>query len=261
MPRVSHLIRRNGVYWFKIDLPNDLAGKPLPSRLPDVLKPLESPARHGHLKTAVWLSLRTTVGRVAMERVGLQIATYASLFDATRAFLFSGAATPCLLPQERQAPAILPIGKPALEQGLAITMAFQSWSSGGESKGAKKPAPNTVVEADAALRRFVDLFGDMPIQHIGKVHGRAYRDAISKLPKGLPSDLRRLPLKELLQRDLSAYEPRSAVQKSLSCVCKSVGSARKFFSFSEPAYRPHRLTPCCSRCWIRSTVSARNATA
>ena len=44
MPRVSHLIRRNGVYWFKIDLPDELASQPLPPSLPDILKQLESPS-------------------------------------------------------------------------------------------------------------------------------------------------------------------------------------------------------------------------
>ncbi|MCK1640452.1 hypothetical protein IVA95_23420 [Bradyrhizobium sp. 157] len=176
MPRVSHLLRRNGVYWFKIDLPDDLAGQPLPPSIPDSIRPLESPVRQGHLKTAVWLSLRTTVDRVAKERVGLQIARHANLFDATRAFLINGV-TPSLkaepLQEHGQAPAIqeaCPVGKPAIDQGLTITKAFQSWSIGGGAKGAKKPAPNTVTEADAALRRFVDLFGDMQVHHIGN-HG------------------------------------------------------------------------------------------
>lgn len=87
MPRVSHLIRRNGVYWFKIDLPDQLAGQPIPASTPDILKCLESPMRRGHLKTAIWLSLRTTVEREARQRVGLALARHARLFDAARALL------------------------------------------------------------------------------------------------------------------------------------------------------------------------------
>jgi len=60
MPRVSHLLRRNGIYWFKIDLPDDLAGQPLPPSIPQTIKQLESPMRAGRLETAVWLSLRTS---------------------------------------------------------------------------------------------------------------------------------------------------------------------------------------------------------
>ena len=224
MPRVSHLLRRNGVYWFKIDLPDDLAGRAIPASMPDCIKRLESPIRRGHLKTAVWLSLRTTADRVAKERVGLQIARHANLFDATRAFMINGA-TPSLKAEPLQEHCLAlviqkdwPDDKPAIDQGLTITQAFQSWSIGDGVKGAKKPAPNTVTEANAALRRFVDLFGDMPVQHIGKGHGRDYRDAIAKLPKGLPIDLKQLPLRKLLQRDLSAYEPRTAttINKSLT---------------------------------------------
>ena len=137
MPRVSHLIRRNGApYWFKIDLPDDLAGRPLPPSIPESIKRLESPVRRGHLKTAVWLSLRTTVDRVAKERVGLQIARHANLFDATRAFMINGA-TPSLKAERLQdgRHAIekdCPDGKPAIDQGLTITQVFQSWSIGDE---------------------------------------------------------------------------------------------------------------------------------
>jgi integrase len=244
MPRVSHLIRRNGVYWFKIDLPDDLAGRAVPPSMPDLIKRLESPIRRGHLKTAVWLSLRTTIDRVAKERVGLQIARHATLFDATRAFLLDGVTPSQAEPRQEhdQSPAIQdasPIGQPAVDRGLRITKAFQSWSAGDGVKGTKKPAPNTVTEANAALRRFVDLFGDMPVQQIGKGHGREYRDAIAKLPKGLPIDLRRLPLKELLQRDLTAYEPRSAttINKSLTLLGAVVAHAEQDGHFDGTGWR------------------------
>jgi integrase len=240
MPRVSHLIRRNGVYWFKIDLPNDLAGKPLPASAPEHLRPLASPSRPGYLKTAVWLSLRTTVEREAKRRVGLQIATYASLFDAARAVLIDGTAPISQPPPEhRLAAAMLPVCKPASDQGLTMTKAFQSWSDGGGVKGAKRPAANTVVEANAAMRRFVDLYGDMPIQRIGKAHGREYRDAISKLPKGLPAELKRLPLGELLHRDLSTYEPRSAttINKSLTLLGAVLARAEQDGHFDDTGWR------------------------
>jgi hypothetical protein len=75
---------------------------------------------------------------VAKERVGLQIARHANLFDATRAFMINGA-TPSLKAEPLQehglAPAIqkdCPDGKPAIDQGLTITQVFQSWSIGDE---------------------------------------------------------------------------------------------------------------------------------
>lgn len=98
-----------------------------------------------------------------------------------------------------------------------LSEALRSWAVGEGPRGARKPAPNTVAEASAACRRFIELFGDMPIREIHKAYGRQYRDAVAKVPKGLPADMRRLPLPILLTRDIAAYEPRAAttINKSL----------------------------------------------
>ncbi|GMO24663.1 site-specific integrase [Bradyrhizobium ottawaense] len=267
MPRVSHLLRRNGIYWFKIDLPDDLAGQPLPPSIPQTIKKLESPMRAGRLKTAVWRSLRTTVEREAKQRVGIQIAEHATLFDAVRAFL-TGNGQPeeaVMLKEDDQLsatdsnslepkgvgfpcpkPANAPAGAEAIggwmassSRGLTITKAFQSWSSGGGVKGARTPAPNTIIEADTARRRFVELFGDLPVHHINKGHGREYRDAISLIPKGLPPDMRQLTLPELTQRDLSAYEPRSAttINKSLTLLGAVLARAEQDGHFDGTGWR------------------------
>ncbi|MGY2938857.1 hypothetical protein ACVWZ6_008459 [Bradyrhizobium sp. GM6.1] len=171
MPRVSHLLRRNGIYWFKIDLPDDLAGQPLPPSIPQTIKQLESPMRAGRLKTAVWLSLRTTVEREAKQRVGIQIAQHASLFDTARAILTGNyqREQPVTLTDDDQLPATsgnrivhsaicLPRPKssnaPAGAESIGgltaaplkvptITTAFQSWSSGGGVKGAQGRPPLT----------------------------------------------------------------------------------------------------------------------
>jgi hypothetical protein len=268
MPRISHLIRRNGIYWFKIDLPDQLAGQRLPTAIPDIFKPLESPSRRGHLKTAIWLSLRTTAELEAKQRLGVQIAHYARLFERTRAFLSEGSlltetddpshddaliqatptgwtrpASPVVLPVPSSIPvrpaAILSATDNANAADWTITKAFRSWSMGGGAKGVKKPAPNTIIEAEAARRRFVELFGDLPVHHIGKGHGREYRDAISEIPKGLPADLKQLPLKELLERDLSAYEPRSAttINKSLTLLGAILGRAEQDRHFDGTGWR------------------------
>ncbi|WP_441251847.1 DUF6538 domain-containing protein [Tardiphaga sp. 71_E8_N1_1] len=94
MPRVTHLIRRNGVYWFRIDLPGDLAGRRLRPAVPDSLKHLESPKQPGRLKTAVWLSLRTTAEREAKTRVAQNVLRYEALFEGARAFGRRGVTAP-----------------------------------------------------------------------------------------------------------------------------------------------------------------------
>jgi hypothetical protein len=204
MPRVTHLIRRNGVYWFRIDLPGDLAGRRLRPAVPDSLKPLESPKRPGCLKTAVWLSLRTTAEREAKTRVAQNVLRYEALFDGARAFVRVGhvpsitvealqSMSPPLVAPTRgelnfamppthvvdHASAIEPegvlaeISNPTLPQ-WTISSAFAAWAGRGGAKGAKKPAKNTVTETKAALSRFVELHGDMPVHQIGKMHGREF---------------------------------------------------------------------------------------
>lgn len=369
MPRMSHLIRRNGTYWFKADLPDDLAGKPFPAPLPESIRSLESPKRPGHFKTAVWKSLRTTVEREAKRKLGLEIALHEALYDAAREFLrnrqnveFSpekaqalaeeyrrfvltldevqrqeglGIANRFKIPidgevlrstgmseidfhvysrwaEEREAeikraiarfrvpdrihkaadtllvkhriePATLSaserralefdlmaaerraigevrarlegediptpcppqLDEPADNSAWTISKAFRAWAEGGGAKGAKKPAANTVVEAEAGLRRFIELHGDMPIRDITKAHGREFRDAIARLPKGLPAKLKALPLGRLLERDLSGYEPRTAatINKMLTLLGAVLARAEQDGHFDRMEWRnPFEVT-------------------
>lgn len=101
------------------------------------------------------------------------------------------------------------------------------------------PAPNTITEADTARRRFVELFGDLAIHHINKAHGREYRDAISRIPKGLPADMKQLTLPELTQCDLSAYKPRSAttINKSLTLLGAVLARAEQEGHFDGTGWR------------------------
>jgi integrase len=369
MPRMSHLIRRNGIYWFKADLPDDLAGKPFPAPLPESIRSLESPKRPGHFKTAIWKSLRTSVEREAKRKLGLEIALHEALYDAAREFLrnrqggeFSsekaqelaeeyrrfvltldevqrqeglGIANRFKIPidgeiprstgmaeidfqvysrwaEEREAeikraiarfrvperihkaadtlllkhriePATLSanerralefdlmaaerraIGEvrarlegediptphppqpetPADNGAWTISKAFRAWAEGGGARGAKKPAPNTVVEAEAGLRRFIEFHGDMPIRAITKAHGRAFRDAIAQVPKGLPAKLRALPLKQLLEKDLSGYELRRAatINKTLILLGAVLARAEQDGYFDQMEWRnPFEVT-------------------
>lgn len=82
---------------------------------------------------------------------------------------------------------------------------------------------------NAALTRFIELHGDLAVDAITKAHGRQYRDAIARVPKGLPGDLRALPIAELLKRDLTAYPARSAttINKSLTLLGAVLGRAEQ----------------------------------
>ncbi|MCB5177581.1 site-specific integrase [Microvirga lenta] len=99
-----------------------------------------------------------------------------------------------------------------------LSEALEHWAAGGGVRGVKKPAKATVQEARAALKRFIELHGDLPIDAITRAHGREFRNAIARVPRRLPTALASLPLSELLSRDLSDQPSRSAktLNKSLT---------------------------------------------
>ncbi|BEV46449.1 site-specific integrase [Afipia carboxidovorans] len=96
------------------------------------------------------------------------------------------------------------------ELGPRLSEALNSWAAGGSAHNAKKPNANTIKEAQQAVRYFKELHGDLPLGEIDREKAREFRDAIAKVPASLPRDLRKLPLPELLKRDLSKFRPRMA---------------------------------------------------
>lgn len=91
-----------------------------------------------------------------------------------------------------------------------ISESFEVWATGGGVRGAKRPTDRTVIEARTSLRRFVELHGDLPIDMITKGHGREFRDALARLPSGLPKAVLSQPITNILNMDLSGYRQRSA---------------------------------------------------
>ncbi|WP_416194148.1 hypothetical protein [Nitrobacter sp. TKz-YC01] len=96
------------------------------------------------------------------------------------------------------------------ELGPRLTEALASWAAGGSAHNAKKPNSNTVTEAEQAVRYFTELHGDLRLGEITREKAREFRDAVAKVPSALPRGLRKLPLPELLKRDLSDRTPRAA---------------------------------------------------
>lgn len=94
--------------------------------------------------------------------------------------------------------------------GPRLSEALSSWAAGGSAHNAKKPNANTVKEAQQAVRYLKELYGDLPLGEIDREKAREFRDAVAKVPASLPRDLRKLPLPELLKRDLSGFRPRMA---------------------------------------------------
>jgi integrase len=96
------------------------------------------------------------------------------------------------------------------ELGPKLSEALASWAAGGAAHNAKKPNANTITEAEQAVRYFKELHRDLRLGEITREKAREFRDAVAKVPASLPRDLRKLPLPELLKRDLSKFRPRMA---------------------------------------------------
>lgn len=112
--------------------------------------------------------------------------------------------------------------------GLALSAALRLWAEAGGA-GARKPQPSSVAEAERSARRFIELHGDLPIAAITKAHARAFRDALVRLPKALPTRLGQLPLPELLKQDLGKYPRRNAqtVNKTLALLSGVLARAER----------------------------------
>lgn len=114
-------------------------------------------------------------------------------------------------------------------KGPKLSEAFALWKAGGSAKGAKKPGANTAREAEYAVRRFKEWHGDLTLGKIDKVKARDFRDALARLPTRLPKNLQKLPLRDLLKRDLAKLPMvyASTVNKSLQLLSGIVSHAMR----------------------------------
>jgi hypothetical protein len=71
---------------------------------------------------------------------------------------------------------------PAGGQDPTLKQAFAIWRDGVSLRGGKVPSVNTANEAEAAVRRFVELHGNLRVSSITRAQVRSFRDAMIKLP-------------------------------------------------------------------------------
>jgi integrase len=124
-----------------------------------------------------------------------------------------------------------------------LSEALAAWREGSGVIGGRKPRPQTVVEANMAVRHFVQLHGDMRIGEIGKKMVQDYSTAISKIPVKLTVELQKLALPDLLKLDLSKHNRRSAstVNKSLQMLSAMIEQARRRSDLDEASYWPNHF--------------------
>lgn len=89
--RMTHLVWRKGWAYFRFKLPDDLAGKPVPTAWPDDLNALVNSARRT-FKVEIWKSLELAKkdDQRAKRAVAARIAETTSLIDEARLLLARG---------------------------------------------------------------------------------------------------------------------------------------------------------------------------
>jgi integrase len=120
--------------------------------------------------------------------------------------------------------------RPNVNKGPKLAEALAAWKAGGRATGTKQPGPNTVREAEYSVRRFKEWHGDLRLGDIDKAKSREFRDAMARVPTGLPQALRKLPLRELLKsRNLSKLSPASArtINKQMQLLSAVVAHAMR----------------------------------
>ena len=63
----------------------------------------------------------------------------------------------------------------------------------------RKPSPGTLRSFQPAMRRFIELVGDLPIKSITKTHIRQYKDVLVTLPTNLPRIMDKKTFPEVLK--------------------------------------------------------------
>ncbi|KQT19861.1 hypothetical protein ASG40_03375 [Methylobacterium sp. Leaf399] len=125
---------------------------------------------------------------------------------------------------ERQKGEIVTIPAPSARRGPKLSEALEAWTKGSGAKGSRQPSPKTLLEAGHAVRRFTEWQGDIRLGDITREIARDFRDALARAPTRLAGDLRALPLRELLKRDLKGFPAVQAVtvNKSLNILAAIV---------------------------------------
>lgn len=78
--------------------------------------------------------------------------------------------------------------------GLTLTQIFEAW------KADRAPPEKTALDFWAQIRRFAELHGDLPVEHVTRAHVREFKDAMVRFPARPDGQLRKLTVPQILER-------------------------------------------------------------
>jgi len=96
--------------------------------------------------------------------------------------------------------------RPDREEGptLTLTEALEGWQA------ERKPSPSSVTEGKRAVRRFVELHGDLDVTQIIKPLVRDFKDALIRMPTTFPKALQGKTMPEILELTKGQDVPRAS---------------------------------------------------
>ena len=132
--------------------------------------------------------------------------------------------------RKRLAGEIVPTPAPiAASKGPKLSEVLTLWEAGSRARGGRRRSESSIREARLAVRRFTELHGDLPIGSVTPAMARAFRDALEKIPIRLSEKERALPLKSLLQKDLTDRERThgATINKQLNLLKAVISQAER----------------------------------
>lgn len=135
--------------------------------------------------------------------------------------------------------------------GPKLSQAYDAWIWRANIKGLKQHSDRDAAQNQHTVRRFIELFGDLPIPSITKEMARQYRDRLIQLPTHLPRSINREHIDDILRRpDLSNFAPRYAgtVNKSITTLATILNHAESTGAFDA---KPGWVNPFSGRLKLR----------
>lgn len=200
------------------------------------------------LLKAGWPSIRTKVGTITRHLPTVDVdrtaEQYGALIDLVRRASIEGSR---LALAELNGTAFTPadplfatgfnLAEANDKLGPLLSEALAAWKEGSGVRGSRKPRELTAMEAASAVKRFIELHGDIRIGEITKKRVQEFATAIAALPARLPKKLAKLALPELLMEDLSKFPPRApgTINKAFQLLSAIFEDARKRSELEEAA--------------------------
>ncbi len=103
------------------------------------------------------------------------------------------------------------------------------WDAFGEWKQLRGPVGDTVSEAESAVKRFIEVNGDLALTELTKQHVRDYRAAMIAFPKHLPKEMIRKRVPEIIEETKGQDLPTI----SATSVRKRLGLLRAIVAIAE----------------------------